>query len=237
MAVKEYEDNLLLLDRAREGDAEARDALIRQNTSLVWSIVHRFHGRGEGEDLFQIGCIGLMKAVDRFDSSFGVQFSTYAVPMILGEIRRFLRDDGMVKVSRSIKDSAARLLKSQRELENQLGREPTLGEAAQAAGLTLEQAVEALEATAPCESIHAEAGNGLAVEQRVAAPGSEGELVEKLALRQVLHTLSPEEQTIVRERYYGGKTQSQVARILGVSQVQVSRMERRLLKKIRTQLE
>ncbi|MGI6030966.1 MAG: sigma-70 family RNA polymerase sigma factor [Eubacteriales bacterium] len=238
MAVQQFQDNQTLLQAIREGDEQARERLIQQNAPLVWSMVRRFHGRAEGEDLFQIGCIGLLKAAERFDEGYGVQFSTYAVPMILGEIRRFLRDDGLVKVSRKLKGSAARLMRAQRELEARWGREPTLSEAAAEAEMSVEEAVEALEATAPCESLSGAGQEGMwTVEERLAAPGGEGDWVEKMALRQVLDHLSPEEQILIRQRYFGGQTQSQVARILQVSQVQISRMERRLLKKLRQQLE
>lgn len=246
MVKTDYRDNLELLRLARQGDREARDTLIEQNTPLVWSMVRRYcDSRGgkqlDHEDLFQIGCIGLIKAAEKFDPSFGVQFSTYAVPMILGEIRRFLRDDGMVKVSRSIKEMAGRILRAGQALQNSLGREPTVGEIAQELGVETEAVVEAMEAVTPWESLSGpvggEEGRTITLEDRLPSQGGEGEMVEKIALYEVLHQLTEKEQLLVQLRYFKGRTQTETAKVLGVSQVQVSRLERKLLRKIREKLE
>ena len=227
--------------------------MITDNVGLVWSIVRRFMGRGyEAEDLFQIGSIGLMKAIDKFDMSFEVQFSTYAVPMITGEIKRFLRDDGLVKVSRSMKENAWKIHQVSERLEKQLGREATLEEIAAAAELRREDVVMALEARAEVESIYRTVYQGdgseiYLVDQVIQGSGAAGQLsgrgesgdpekeslLNHILLEQLLSGLPEQEQHLLRLRYFEEKTQSEVAAELGISQVQVSRLEKKILLKLR----
>ena len=209
-----------LFEQARNGNAQARDQLVLDNTGLVWSVVKKYRGRGyEQEDLFQIGCIGLMKAIDRFDQTFGVCFSTYAVPMIIGEIRRFLRDDGMIKVSRTVKETAVRARQLQAKYEVAYG--------------SSSQEVESLQKT-----IYQSDGNAILLEDRLESKENEQEkLVNRLALKKVMCELPDQEQKIIIMRYYSGQTQVQTAKCLGISQVQVSRIEKRVLKKMRALLE
>lgn len=246
MTVRERRDNLELVALAQAGDQAAREQLAEQNAPLVWSMVRRMAGSAGGhsvelDDLFQIGCIGLLKAADQFDASFGVQFSTYAVPMILGEMRRFLRDDGMVKVSRTIREQGMAVGRAQRQLTVQLGREPNVGELAEACNLPVEDVVVALEAAVPWESLSAPGGKdgeqNITLQDRLPAPGGEGELVERLALREAMGRLDERERTIIQARYFEEQTQCNVAQKLGISQVQVSRLERKILKKMRGLME
>lgn len=242
-----------LIESAHRGDKAARDLLVEENTGLVWSVVRRFLNRGqEMEDLFQIGVIGLIKAVDKFDTSFDVQFSTYAIPMIIGEIKRFLRDDGLVKVSRSLKEQGYRLNLASEKIRNAKGREATLEELARETGLSGEQINLALEANKEVESLYrqVEGKDGAEcylIDQIISTEGSfkSGEnmsreddpekekLLNRLLLAQLLGELDEREKTLIRLRYFGEKTQTQVAGILGISQVQVSRMETKILKKMR----
>ncbi len=238
-------DTIELIKVARTGDSKAREELIVNNMALVWSIVRRFSGRGyDSEDLFQIGCIGLMKAVDKFDLSFDVKFSTYAVPMILGEIKRFLRDDGLVKVSRSIKENAWKIKQAAEKLAQKNQREATLKELSACTGLSVEDIVTATEAGLPVESIYntVYSGNGddiyiidgLSENENSEAVDTEKEQVlNKILLKQLLSELPEEERKLIELRYYQDKTQSQVASVLGISQVQVSRLEKRVLLKMR----
>lgn len=224
-----------LLKQAQQGNAEAREQLIQKNMGLVWSIVHRFANRGyELEDLFQVGSIGLMKAIDKFDLSFEVRFSTYAVPMITGEIRRFLRDDGMIKVSRSLKENGAKVRQAREKLLAELGHEPTLQEISDETGFPREEIVMALEANGEVESIdktyQPESGKESCLADRIPQRGDSHEaLLNHMVLEQLLSELGDMERRLIELRYFKDKTQTQVAGELGVSQVQVSRLEKRIL--------
>ena len=227
-----------LLQAARLGDDAACEQVLEENNGLIWSIVRRYYGRGvEPDDLYQLGCLGFLKAVRGFDPAFGTQFSTYAVPKIAGEIRRFLRDDGPVKVSRSLKERAATIWAARNRLEATLGREPTLSELALDTGLTPEDIAAAETAAGPVVSLQAETGEGgLTLEGLLSGGNEEEQLVERLALRTALRRLPEREQQILLLRYYRGMTQTDTARVVGVSQVQVSRLERRVLGKLREEL-
>ena len=237
------EANDELLRRISEGDESAREEIIEQNIGLVRSIVKRFLGRGhEAEDLFQIGCIGLIKAVNKFDRSYGVTFSTYAVPMIIGEIRRFLRDDGMIKVSRTVKETAVRARQLQAKYEAAYGIEPTVCQLASLMQIAPEELASALFSSQEVESlqktIYQSDGNAILLEDRLESKENEQEkLVNRLALKKVMCELPDQEQKIIIMRYYSGQTQVQTAKCLGISQVQVSRIEKRVLKKMRALLE
>lgn len=242
MAVTEEEREALhrkLLQQSQEGDREARDIMVQSNMGLVWSIVHRFSNRGyEPEDLFQIGSIGLMKAIDKFDVSFSVKFSTYAVPMITGEIRRFLRDDGMIKVSRSLKESGAKMKLAREKLQADLGREPTLQELSEETGLPREEIVMALEANGEVESIYkntaASEGKEVCLADRLPQEGDSHEkLLNHMVLEQLLQELGEKERHLIELRYFKERTQTQIAEEMGVSQVQVSRMEKKILLEMR----
>jgi RNA polymerase sporulation-specific sigma factor len=223
-----------LLERAHAGDQTAREAILEQNINLVRSIVHRFTGRGyEWDDLFQIGCIGLVKAIDRFDTAYGVKFSTYAVPMIIGEIRRFIRDDNPIKVSRSIKELALKIHRAQEKLQGALGREPTVGEIAEGLLLPVQEIVAALEAVQPTTSIYAQSirddGDSILLLDHLRHSDDEGTF-ENLALREVIAKLPPKEQIVIQLRFFEDKTQSEIAEVIGLSQVQVSRIEKNALR-------
>ena len=228
-----------LLQKSKAGDLQAKESLIRENAGLIWSIVRRFMGRGtEADDLYQLGCLGFLKAVDGFDLSFGTQFSTYAVPKISGEIRRFLRDDGAVKVSRSIKERAAALKTAHNFLTQELGCEPTLQQLSEHTGFSAEEIAIAEEATACVESIQETAGQeGFTLENVLSDTESEDAMLEKITLRQAIESLSEKESTVIRLRYFHGLTQDRVARILQVSQVQVSRIEKKALSRLRQLME
>lgn len=238
---KEKEDNARLLSRAKDGDKDAKEQLVVQNSGLVWSIVHRFLDRGvEKDDLFQIGCVGLIKAIDRFDDTYNVQFSTYAVPMIMGEIRKFLRDDGPVKVSRSIKELAVRAYGARARLEGELGRSPTVSELAGALGVELDKLLIALESCAAPESLYESTGpdgDQLVIDTIQSVASKEDDIVSSLVLRRAIESLDKREQSIIIMRYFRHKTQMQVADMLSISQVQVSRIEKKLLKKLKEQME
>ncbi len=235
-------DTLELIRRSREGDKEARDRVVTENVGLVWSIVRRFANRGhEMEDLFQIGSIGLIKAIDKFDSSYEVKFSTYAVPMITGEIKRFLRDDGMIKVSRSLKESAVKIRAVREKYGNLHGREPTLEEIEEELDIDREEIIMALETGAEVESLYRTIyqgdGSPIFLIDKLAETKDESEnLVDRLALREILASLDEKEQEIIRLRYFKDRTQTDIAKELGISQVQVSRMEKRILKIMRERL-
>ena len=224
-----------LIAKSQAGDPAASEALVNENTGLIWSVARRFAGRGtEIDDLYQLGCLGFLKAVEGFDLNFGTQFSTYAVPKIAGEIRRFLRDDGSVKVSRSIKEQAATIKSVRSRLISELGREPTVNEIAEQTGFTPEEIAMAETATACTESIHREAGeDGFTLENVLTDTESEDSLVERIALRQAIEKLPEREAMVIRLRYYHGLTQERVSRVLGVSQVQVSRIEKRAITSLR----
>ena len=228
-----------LIARSQAGDKSAGEDLITENAGLIWSVAKRFLGRGaDADDLYQLGCLGFLKAVEGFDLNFGTQFSTYAVPKISGEIRRFLRDDGAVKVSRSIKEQAASIKSARNALLNALGREPTLQEISNQTGISPEDIAFAETATAATESIHREAGDdGFTLESVLSNTESEESMVEKISLRQAIDNLSEREATVIRLRYYHGLTQQRVSKVLDVSQVQVSRIEKKAITKLRQLME
>lgn len=235
-------DTLELIRLSREGNREARDRVVSENIGLVWSIVRRFANRGhEMEDLFQIGSIGLIKAIDKFDMSYEVKFSTYAVPMITGEIKRFLRDDGMIKVSRSLKETANKIRIIRERVANQTGREPTLEEIEKELHIDREEIVMALETGAEVESLYKTIYQGdtspIYLIDKLAETKDESEnLVDRLALKEIIASLNEKEQEIIRLRYFKDRTQTDIAKELGISQVQVSRMEKRILKIMRERL-
>ena len=230
-------DTPALLEEARRGDNEACTRLIEENGGLIWSVVRRYYGRGaEPEDLYQLGCLGFLKAVRGFDPAFGCQFSTYAVPKIAGEIRRFLRDDGAVKVSRGLKERAGAVRAARERLAARLGREPALSELAAETGLEPEEIAAAQEAGLPVASLQSETGEGLTLESVLGDEGMEEGIVEREALRAAIAALPERERRVILLRYYRGMTQEGAARILGVSQVQVSRIERRAVEQLRRKL-
>lgn len=224
-----------LIVRAQAGDREAKELLITENSGLIWSIARRFLGRGaEVDDLYQLGCVGFIKAVDGFDLEFGTQFSTYAVPKIAGEIRRFLRDDGAIKVSRSIKEQAATIKTIRNHLATALGREPTVMEISRQTGFTPEEIALAENATAYTESINRQTGeDGFTLESVLTDTESEEVLVEKISLRQAIDKLPEREKTVIQLRYFHGLTQDRASKVLDVSQVQVSRIEKKALEHLR----
>ena len=228
-------DTLSLLDAARGGDNDACERLLLENRGLIWSVARRYYGRGvDPEDLYQLGCLGFLKAVRGFDTSYGTQFSTYAVPKIAGEIRRFLRDDGSVKVSRGLKERAMALRQCRQDLYHRLGRDPTVGELAQATGLEPEDIAAAETATLSVASLQSQTGeDGFTLESILGCDGMEEEVVERLALRQAIDALPERERKVILLRFYKNLTQERTARILGVSQVQISRMERRAIGHLR----
>ncbi len=224
---------------AQRGDRESAGRLVEENSGLIWSVVRRFFGRGvEAEDLYQLGCLGFIKAVEGFDTDYGTKFSTYAVPKISGEIRRFLRDDGAVKVSRGIKEQAAQIHAARVTLEQRLGREPTLSELARETGLSPEEIAFAETATGPAESLQRQNGDdGFTLEQVLGDFGAEERMVEHVALRAVIEKLPERERQVIALRYYHGMTQQNCAKVLRVSQVQISRLERRAVEHLREYLE
>ncbi len=227
-----------LLSAAQAGDRAAEERLIVENSRLIWSIVRRYTGRGaEQEDLYQLGCIGFLKAIHGFDPDFGTQFSTYAVPKIAGEMRRFLRDDGTVKVSRTLRERSARIAQARTELSAALGREPVLSELAEYLTLEPEDIAVAETATASVTSLSAETGEGLTLESVLGDEGMEDALVEQLDLRSAIARLPERERTVIDLRYFRAFTQERTARVIGVSQVQVSRIERRAVERLRRMLE
>ncbi len=227
-----------LLQAARDGDSQACEQVLEENNGLIWSVVRRYYGRGvEPDDLYQLGCMGFLKAVQGFDPQYGTQFSTYAVPKIAGEIRRFLRDDGPVKVSRGLKERGVNIRGARSRMCARMGREPTLSELAEETGLTPEEIAAAETATEPVISLQTETGeNGLTLEGMLTSGGEEEMVVERLTLRTALEGLPERERQVLLLRYYRGMTQMQTARVVGVSQVQVSRLERRALEWLRREL-
>lgn len=224
-----------LIRQAQAGDREACEALVSENAGLIWSIARRFTGRGtELDDLYQLGCLGFLKAVEGFDLQFGTQFSTYAVPKISGEIRRFLRDDGAVKVSRTIKEQAASIKIARNHLTLALGREPTVQEISRQTGFSAEEIALAETATAATESIQRETGEeGFSLENILTDTESEEKMVERIALNQAIGKLEEREGMVIKLRYFHGLTQQRVAAVLQVSQVQVSRIEKKALSHLR----
>lgn len=229
---------LTLLDRAQNGDNDACQQVLTENVGLIWSIVKRYSGCGvDTDDLYQLGCIGFIKAVKVFDLTYGTQFSTYAVPKIAGEIRRFLRDDGSVKVGRSLREKGQTLFYTRERLRHTLGREPQLSELAQETGMTVEEVAAVELANGPLESLQQETIDGLTLESTLGTDSPEEGMVEKIALREAIDSLPERERITILLRFFRGMTQEQTARILKVSQVQVSRLERKGLAKLREILE
>ena len=229
---------LTLLDRAQNGDNDACQQVLTENVGLIWSIVKRYSGCGvDTDDLYQLGCIGFIKAVKGFDLTYGTQFSTYAVPKIAGEIRRSLRDDGSVKVGRSLREKGQTLFYTRERLRHTLGREPQLSELAQETGMTVEEVAAVELANGPLESLQQETIDGLTLESTLGTDSPEEGMVEKIALREAIDSLPERERITILLRFFRGMTQEQTARILKVSQVQVSRLERKGLAKLREILE
>ncbi len=227
-----------LLRAAQDGDRQACERVVEENSGLIWSIVRRYYGRGvEADDLYQLGCLGFLKAVRGFDFAYGTCFSTYAVPKIAGEIRRFLRDDGTIKVGRTIRERANLLYGVRERLRGELGREPVLSELAEATGLTAEEIARTELATDPPDSLQRETEDGLALEGMLGTEAPEEGLVERIAVREAVDALPEKERMTILLRYFRGFTQEQTARVLKVSQVQVSRLERRGLERLRRTME
>ena len=228
-----------LIAKAHNNDKEAREKLVTDNLGLIWNIIKRFKGRGtEQEDLFQIGCIGLIKAIDNFNLDMDVAFSTYAVPMITGEIRRFLRDDGMIKVSRSLKEIAYKSVQARERLISSLGREPTIEELSEEVGVEREELVQAMEAGCEIESIyrpvHQKEGSEIRLLDKLEEKEKrEDKILDLIVLKELLETLDEEEKQLIFLRYFADRTQSDVGKIMGISQVQVSRSEKRIIEKLR----
>ena len=224
-----------LFAAARDGDRDACEQVLAENNGLIWSIVRRYYGRGaEPDDLYQLGCLGFLKAVQGFDPEFGTQFSTYAVPKIAGEIRRFLRDDGAIKVSRGIKEQASTIKTIRSHLTSALGREPTIQEIARQTGFTPEEIAMAETATACTESIHRQTGeDGFSLEDILTDTESEERMVEKISLKQAIEKLPERERMVIQLRYFHGLTQERASKVLSVSQVQVSRIEKKALENLR----
>ena len=234
------EHTLALIGRAHQGDKEARDRLFEENTGLIYSVARRFLGRGvEMEDLFQIGSIGLLKAVDKFDPAFEVKFSTYAIPMILGELKRFFRDDGMIKVSRSIKENQHRVYLAREKIEKELGREPSLKEIAEMLEMPPEEVAMTMDSAAEVESlyrtVYQSEGTDISLIDKIPEKeNAEEHLLNRIFLEEILGKLESSDRKLLYMRYFQDQTQTQIAEQLGVSQVQVSRMEKRILKKLRS---
>lgn len=224
-----------LIKRAQSGDREAMETLVEENSGLIWAVTRRFLSRGtEADDLYQLGCLGFLKAVEGFDLTYGTQFSTYAVPKISGEIRRFLRDDGAVKVSRSLKEQASTIRTVRNQLTTALGREPTIAEISRQTGFSPEEIALAETATAATESIQRETGEeGFSLENVLTDTETEEKMVEKIALRQAIDALAEREAMVIKLRYFHGLTQQRVAKVLNVSQVQVSRIEKKAILQLR----
>ena len=231
-----------LINMAHEGDKAARDQLVMDNVGLIWSIVRRFSGRGyEMEDLFQIGSIGLIKAIDKFDTGFDVKFSTYAVPMITGEIKRFLRDDGMIKVSRSIKELGVKVRAAREEMTYSLGREPTSEEIAGRLGTSREEVAASIEAGAEVESLYKTINKNdessiYLIDKIEEESQAQEHLLNQMVLKELLTTLGDKERELIVRRYFENQTQTQIAQALNISQVQVSRMEKKILKQLRERM-
>lgn len=227
-----------LLQRARNGDAAAKERMLLDNSGLIWSIVRRFYGRGvEADDLYQLGCLGFLKAIDGFDIEFGTQFSTYAVPKIAGEIRRFLRDDGSIKVSRTLKEQAAQIKTVRNYLMAELGREPLLSEVSQESGFSPEEIAAAETAMLPTDSLQRPAGeDGCSLGQLIPGEGIEDKIIESVSLRAAIAQLEARQRAVIDMRYFRGMTQEKTAAVIGISQVQVSRIERKALTILREKL-
>ncbi len=230
---------IALIRKSHDGDKKAREQLVEENVGLIWCVVKRFHGRGtDAEDLFQIGSIGLLKAIDKFDLSYDVKFSTYAVPMISGEIKRFLRDDGMIKVSRSLKELAYKSFQAREKLTDRLGREPTMEELSDEIGVEKEEIVQAMEAGGEVESIykpiHQKEGSEISLLDKLEESGQEEErILDQMVLKDLLESLEPRERQLIYLRYFADRTQADVGKAMGLSQVQVSRLEKRIIENLR----
>lgn len=233
---------LELLQLAKDGDQDAKEMLVTENLGLVWAVARRFMGRGhELEDIYQIGCIGLMKCIEKFDLSYDVKFSTYAVPMISGEIKRFLRDDGMIKVSRTLKETAYKVKRAREEIMNETGVEPRLDELASLLGIEEEEIVASLEANVEVESIHKTIyqndGNAIYLIDKLTTVKDENEdILNHIVVSELLDNLEETEQKIIKLRYFENKTQTEIAKEIGISQVQVSRIEKKVLMKLRKRM-
>lgn len=228
-----------LIKQSQEGDKEAKEQLIMIHSGLIWNVVRRFMGRGyETEDLYQIGAIGLIRAIDKFDFDYDVKFSTYAVPLISGEIKRFLRDDGMIKVSRTLKENQWKIKKAMEVLRNQLGREATIEELSKELAMEPEEIMLSMEAAVEVESmeqsIYAKDGKEISLKDRLTTEKNEQEeLMNRLFVQQLLDMLSDRDKQLIKLRYFENKTQTQVADLLGISQVQVSRLEKKILHRMK----
>ena len=224
------EENLADIRASQGGDASATERLVERNSGLIWSVARRFFGRGvDSDDLYQLGCVGFLKAIEGFDEAYGTQFSTYAVPKISGEIRRFLRDDGAIKVSRTIKEQAAVIRTARNDLEQRLNRAPTLSEIAEATGIAPEDIAIAETATGPTESLQKESGDGgFTLENVLGDYGEEERVIEQVSLKEAIKKLPEKERQVIALRYYHGLTQDKASQVVGVSQVQVSRLEKRV---------
>ena len=236
------EHTIALIKRSHEGDEKARTQLVEENVGLVGCVVKRFYGRGtEPEDLFQIGSIGLLKAIDKFDLSYDVKFSTYAVPMISGEIKRFLRDDGMIKVSRSLKELAYKAYLAKEEMKERLNREPTVEELAEKLEVEKEELALALESGGEVESLHKpiyqKDGNEIQLMDKLEEKEEQEEkILNHMLLQQLLEQLKKEERQLIYMRYFANKTQSEIGKTMGISQVQVSRLEKKILGYLREKI-
>lgn len=231
------ENRLALLDKAQSGDSDACGKMVEENSGLIWAVVRRYYGCGaDPEDLYQLGCIGFIKAVKGFDITYGTQFSTYAVPKIAGEIRRFLRDDGPMKVGRTLRERGQGIWAARQRLRTALGREPKLSEVAAETGWSVEEIATAELAVSAPESLQQETAGGLTLESTLGTDAPEESLVEKIALREAIRTLPEREQETIYLRFFKCMTQEQTARILGVSQVQISRLERKGVAHLREML-
>ena len=230
-------ETLDLLALAKQGDEAAAARVLEENSGLIWAVVRRYFGKGvEPDDLYQLGCLGFLKAVRGFDAEYGTQFSTYAVPKIAGEIRRYLRDNGLIKVGRSLREQSALIYSAREQLRTRMGREPVLSELSEATGLTPEEIAVAELAAAPPDSLQQENAEGLTLESTLASPATEEQMLEKIALRSAIDALPQRERETILLRFYKGLTQQQCAKILSVSQVQVSRLEKRALEKLRQEM-
>ena len=236
-------DTLTLIKQAHKGDKASRDKVLTENTALIWSIVRRFLNRGyEGEDLFQIGCIGMLKAIDRFDVNYNVAFSTYAVPLITGEIRRFLRDDGIIKISRSIKENQNKIIAETEKFREINHVEPTIEKLAEICSLSKEDEVTAIESLRNVESIYKEVecsgeGNSVSIVDRLVDQSNhENMVLDRMLIKQLLDTLDENERNIIILRYYKNKTQADIAKEIGITQVQVSRKEKKILNKLKKEI-
>lgn len=233
-------DTISLISKAHNGDKNAREQIVMDNVGLIWSIVKRFTNRGyEAEDLFQIGCIGLIKAIDKFDVSYDVRFSTYAVPMITGEIKRFLRDDGIIKISRTIKENQTKIVRCSEELRQKNGRDATVSEIARETNIDKIDVITAMEAANEVESlnkvIYSGENNEISLMEKIEDERRENDkVINRIFIAQLLEKLNDTERKLIKMRYYDNLTQLEIAKTLGVSQVQVSRMEKKILLNLRT---